>query len=130
MIYVDDGAFVFESITDTEKGTTLLTDHFAWFRLVMHIGTKEKSTKTECVFFPTPGFFNTQTLLLTSLHTSTLSIHKKEIEKKIRTHEYKLYDKCCETAIIKVKGGFVTFTNHFKYLGSYISYYLQDDYNI
>ena len=24
----------------------------------------------------------------------------------------------------------VTFTKHFKYLGSYISYYLQDDYNI
>ena len=31
--------------------------------------------------------------------------------------------------MIKVKGGFVTFANHFKYLGSYISYSLQDDYN-
>ena len=32
--------------------------------------------------------------------------------------------------IIKVKGIFVTFTKHFKYLGSYISYSLQDDYGI
>ena len=28
MIYVDDGAFVFESRTDIEKGITLLSDHF------------------------------------------------------------------------------------------------------
>ena len=50
MLYVDDGAFVFESSNDTEKGTTLLTDHFARFGLEMHIGTEEKSSKTECVF--------------------------------------------------------------------------------
>ena len=50
MLYVDDGAFVFESRTDTEKGTTLLTNHFARFGLEMHIVTEGKSSKTECVF--------------------------------------------------------------------------------
>ena len=43
MIYVENGAIVFESRTDTEKWTTLLTDHFAWFGLEMNIGTEEKS---------------------------------------------------------------------------------------
>ena len=32
--------------------------------------------------------------------------------------------------IIKVKGGFVTFTKNLKYLESYISYFLQYDYGI
>ena len=44
MLYVDDGTFVFESRTDTEKGITLLSDHFARFGLEMHIGT-EKNLK-------------------------------------------------------------------------------------
>ena len=35
-----------------------------------------------------------------------------------------------ETKSVKVKDGFMTYTKHFKYLGSYISYSLQDDYDI
>ena len=42
MIYVDASLFVFESSTNNEKGITLLFDHFAWFGIEMHIGTKEK----------------------------------------------------------------------------------------
>ena len=41
LLYVDDGAFVFESRTDIEKGITLLSDHFTWFRPEMHIGTEK-----------------------------------------------------------------------------------------
>ena len=55
------------------------------------------------------------------------SINNKMSEKKRRTCEDKEYVKCSETAIIKVKGGFFTFTKNFKYLGSYISYSLRDD---
>ena len=33
MLYVDNGAFVFESRTDIKKGITLLSDHFARFGL-------------------------------------------------------------------------------------------------
>ena len=32
----------------------------------MHIGMKKNPSKTECVFSPPPGFFNTRTLPLTS----------------------------------------------------------------
>ena len=84
----------------------------------------------ECVFFLPPGFFNTQTIPLTSLTTSTLSLQNKYSDKKRRTNDDEEYAKCSETEIIKVKGGFVTFTKHSKYLGSYILYSLQDDYYI
>ena len=96
----------------------------------MHIGTEKTPSKTECVFSPPPGFFNTQTIPLTYLTTPTLSVHKKERDKNRRTREDEEYAKYKETSIIKVKGGFVTFTKNFKYIGSYISYYLRDDYDI
>ncbi|EJK51436.1 hypothetical protein THAOC_29389, partial [Thalassiosira oceanica] len=35
-----------------------------------------------------------------------------------------------QTQPIAVKDGFVTFTMHFKYLGSFISYNLRDDFDI
>ena len=96
----------------------------------MNIGTEKNPSKTECVFFLPLGFFNTRTLPLTSLTTSILYLQKKESEKKIRTREDKEYIKCRETAIIKLKGIFVTLTKHLKYLGSYISYSLRYEYNI
>ena len=40
MLYVDNGASVFEYRTDIEKGITLLSDHFALFVLEMHIVTE------------------------------------------------------------------------------------------
>ena len=57
MLYVDNGAFVFEFRTDIKKGITLLSDNFSRFGLEMYIGTGGKSSKTECVFFPPPDFF-------------------------------------------------------------------------
>ena len=91
---------------------------------------QKKISKTECVFFLPPGFFKTQTLPLTYLTNSSLELNKKESDKKRHTNEDEEYTKCRETVIIKVKGIFVTFTKHFKYLGSYISYSLKDDYGI
>ena len=44
--------------------------------------------------------------------------------------EDKQYDNSPNTAIIKFKEGNVTFTRHFKYLGSYISYNLRDDHDV
>ena len=41
MLYVDDGAFIFESRTDIKKVITLLSYHFARFGLEMHIGTEK-----------------------------------------------------------------------------------------
>ena len=55
ILYVDDGAFVFESRTDIEKWITLLSDHFTWFGLEMHIGT-EKNPRRLNKNFPALSF--------------------------------------------------------------------------
>ena len=57
ILYVDDGAFAFISRYDPEIGAKLVYETFAKFGLQMHIGTTEKASKTECVFFPAPGHF-------------------------------------------------------------------------
>lgn len=41
-----------------------------------------------------------------------------------------LYNNSEETNRIEIEDGFVDFTKHFKYLGSYISYHMRDDYDI
>ena len=48
---------------------------------------RRKKSKTELVFSPPPGFFNTLTLPLTYLTNSTLALQKKESDKKRRTRE-------------------------------------------
>ena len=57
ILYVDDGAFTFEDRAQMEKGVELIFHHFTKFGLEMHIGREGKPSKTECVFFPPPGFF-------------------------------------------------------------------------
>jgi hypothetical protein len=54
----------------------------------------------------------------------------KESEKAKMAREDACYDNIDETKSVKVKDGFMLYTKHFKYLGSYISYSLQDDYDI
>ncbi len=56
-LYVDDGAFIFASCTDSKKGLTLIHKHFEWLGLEMHIGQGENPSKAECVFSPPPRFF-------------------------------------------------------------------------
>jgi hypothetical protein len=56
-LYFDDGAFIFTSRTDLTTGLDLIHKHFARFGLEMHIGREGSPSKTECVFFPPPGFF-------------------------------------------------------------------------
>ena len=50
--------------------------------------------------------------------------------KQRRAQEELLYDNLKETALIPVYDGQVTFCRHFKYLGSYVSFCLCDDYDI
>ena len=91
----------------------------------MHIGKKNKLSKTECVFFPTPGYFKFPTLPNSDNSTTTYSSItvkvKQENEKQKLQREDNKYDNSPDTAIIKFEEVNVTFTRHFKYLGSYIS---------
>ena len=56
-LYVDDGAFPFGSREDLKRGMNLIFHHFSRFGLEMHIGRGKTPSKTECVFFPPPQFF-------------------------------------------------------------------------
>jgi hypothetical protein len=58
LLYVDDGAFPFPTRDALIKGLSLIYSHLACFGLKVHIGRGDKSSKTECVFFPPPQFFN------------------------------------------------------------------------
>ncbi len=62
-----------------------------------------------------------------------LTNEERQAEQKERSRrkcEEDLYDKLKETQPIQVKDGYVTFCCHFKYLGSFISFCLCNDYDI
>ena len=52
ILYLDDGAFIFESRVDLVKGVTLINSPFNKFGLEMHIARNEKASKTECIVSP------------------------------------------------------------------------------
>jgi len=56
-LYVDNGAFPFGSRDNLKRGMELIFHHFSRFGLEMHIGRGTSTSKTECVFFSPPQFF-------------------------------------------------------------------------
>ena len=143
-LYVDDGAFPFDSRESLEKGMTLIFHHFAKFGLQMHIGRNGEMSKTECVFFPPPQFFkHRRTPRIMESRRQTRSMTRStnnpttedaptledddEQNDQQRENEGEVYDALEETKKIEVADGYVTFTRSFKYLGLAISYNLRDD---
>ena len=57
VLYVDNGVFTFEDRDQLTRGLNLICQHFTKFGLKMHVVKGNKSSKTECVFFPPPVFF-------------------------------------------------------------------------
>ena len=140
-LYVDDGAFPFATREEMTQGATVIFDHFARFGLEMHLGYEKdgkiQPSKTECVFFPTPQYFDkmeaTATLENGTENQAEMRIaskRSKESEEAKMAREDACYDRIDETQLVNVRDGFMTYTKHFKYLGSHISYSLQDDYDI
>ncbi len=78
-LYVDDGAFPFNTQDSLSKGMNLVFKHFARFGLEIHIGRNGGESKTECVFFPPPQFFQQRQSLAIGGPTSrqTRSITRK-----------------------------------------------------
>jgi len=56
-LYVEDVTFPFGTREDLQRGMERIYCHFARFGLEMHIGRGSSESKTECVFFPPPQFF-------------------------------------------------------------------------
>ena len=110
---------------------------------------------TECVFFPRPSYISKKknAPALTNepfdgsviqsvpvaesapVEKHTPSFWERREASAERVKKKAKLEKTCyfsldQTQPIAVKDGFVTFTMHFKYLGSFISYNLRDDFNI
>ena len=133
-MYFDDGALSFISRYDLEIGAKLVYENFSKFGLQMPIGTTEKASKNECVFFPDPGHFKPPALSQLStdsqLTTATILPTQESAEKKQKRQDA-LYDGASEKKPVKIGDlGIITFTKHFKYLGGYCSYSLKDDYDV
>jgi len=84
------------------------------------------------MFVPAPGFFKNISLPPSDNHTNNVLIQKQQSESlKVRQkREDILYNEFEETQRINVAYGYVMFTKYFKYLGSYLSYSLRDDFNV
>ena len=132
MLYVNDGAFAFEASKDTEIGSNLIFQHLNCFGLQMHIVSKSKLSKTECVFSCAPGHFKPAALPTYSSSSLPVTLKKKKENGGTNQKRYdQKYDGAEETEPILIgESGMITLTRHFKYIGSYISYSLKDDYDI
>ena len=107
---------------------------FSKFGLEMHLGSATKASKSEAVFFPSPGFFKLLPLPPFEVSSFSLPLNanpKQESKKSRRSHKEKCYDNIQETQpIVLPDGDIITFCQHFKYLGNFITYSLRDDFNI
>ena len=128
MFYVDDGAFAFPFRKEIKLGSAVIFQQFAKFGLEMHVGSATKSSKTEAILFPAPGLFKLLPLPPSEAPSSSLKLAsklKRESEKSRRSREDKCYDNIQETQpIVLPDGGIITFCQHFKYLGNFITYSL------
>ncbi|KAL7549376.1 hypothetical protein ACHAWF_012644 [Thalassiosira exigua] len=144
VIYVDDEGLPFVSRAQSEKGLPIAQQIMSYLGLEMHIGRRLtvtdadgvdqeviKASKTECVFFPAPGYFK-QRAIESGASEEEILLLSNTAESQAECPassklEDKLYDECNETDDIQVTGGFVSYCKHFKYLGSWLSYNLRDD---
>ena len=86
-LYVDDGAFVFDTCANLCKGLNLIHRVFGRFGLEMHIGREDKASKTECVYFPPPRAPTLDTITLPSKPLSHGEGTEALIEAAATTHE-------------------------------------------
>ena len=129
---MENGALPFEDRDQLTKRLQLIYDHFKQFGLEMHIGRGAKPSKTEYVLFPPPGFFKRKKIL-PAMENGVI----KAMVEKTRTVRYLHEGKCRQEereyvslpkiSLVVVSEGFVTLCVHFKYLGSWLSFYLRDD---
>ena len=111
----------------------------------MHIGRGDASSKTECIFFPSPGFLHSLIPLeLTHDNNSDAAntlgngdkaltdgeLHEEQTLQSHREQEENIYDTLEETQPIDIADGHITFCQHFKYLVSYVSFSLCDNFDI
>lgn len=99
--YADDSAFIFLTEDDLIEGTIFVNETFQKFGLQVHLGDEATNTKSKTEAMYFPNDSN------------------MPITDHLKTGKYDVGDK-----------KFVSYTTHFKYLGTYLSQNLSDDYDI
>ena len=81
---MDDGALLFEDRDQLTRGLSLIYSYFTRFSLDMHVGRGEKASKTECVFFPPPGFFGRKSIMpaVKGMSRKKLSVPKEKTKRE------------------------------------------------
>ena len=98
----------------------------------MHIGRGEKAAKTECIFVPPPGFLGRNGIRADTEneeHTIAVKIRSEPHENTCKREERK-YNNFIMIDPINVANGFVSFCPYFKYLGSWVSFSLCDNFDV
>ena len=107
--------------------------------LNMHTGDGKKPSKTEAVFFPSRSKIqswikNHERTSISQYNSSFLDLTKKKKKAPLKTMKLiieRQYNIAPETkSFVICKNRFISFTKYFKYLGSYISFDLDDIYDI
>ena len=128
VLYVDNDTFPLEDRLQIEWGLSLIHNNFVKFGLEMHICGGRKASKTKCIFFPPPGFFNRNKIVSCEINGENTLCTRSSKHVKRESHENKfkgeesLYTTLTETKHIAVVDGNVTFCSHFNDLGSWISF--------
>ena len=133
-IYVDDGASIFSTRREAILGTEICFEQMQILGLKMHTGYGKKPSKTEAVFFPSRSKIqswikNHENSLILSYNPSFLDliVKKKAPLKSMKYLIDKQYAIAPETKTFIISGNqYISFTLIFKYLGSWISYDLDD----
>jgi hypothetical protein len=109
------------------RGAPIVDETLKKFDLLMHVGAtfedrEEIKAKTECVFYPPPGFLDPKITIQPELDptiTDTLVVkQKRESPAAIAKRRKLAYFKSAETDRIHIPSvGFIDYTAIFKYLG-------------
>jgi hypothetical protein len=150
ILYLDDGSFLFASRDDMIKGLEIINNTFAQLGLEMHVGSDGKKSKTEAMYFPTGSFFNHPTNPVPALSPTpnfnpaddtlneenypitATSNRKQTFSRMTQKQRQDMYFSSENTNRIYLSDGtsYIDFTAHFKYLGTFISFDLTEDYDI
>ena len=127
--YVDDGAMLFESRGDTVRASPIVCRIMAKWGLTAHVGYDGKQSKTELMFFPstvTIARWRKEDLVLNDGRVDECC--SVEVKKKRIVDLKAKYSEAPETndIIVDERGGTLSFTNEFLYLGSNIDFLIDD----
>jgi hypothetical protein len=101
LLYVNDGAFMFETEEEMVRGAKLIAEHFKVFGLKMHYGKDCGKSKTKAMYFP-----------------PNLQLQNYMSEEEAQNKRFPVQDR------------YVTMTKCLKYLGSWITDDLRNNYEV